>query len=185
MYDYFLRAGRDMSDCKRAGPVQLLSEYGVLGHNCIAAHANCLTPLDITLLKQTGTHVVHCPKTHRFFHRDMPFFQTMKEQGINVCLGTDSMASNDSLNMLEEMQQMAQVFPRLSAEELLEMATVNAAKALNQTGKLGRIAPGAWADLIAAPLEGGGVDPYESIVFANKSVSFSMVGGEVLFDEAK
>ena len=53
------------------------------------------------------------------------------------------MASNDSLNMLEEMQQMAQVFPRLSAEELLELATVNAAKALNQTGRLGRIGPGA------------------------------------------
>jgi cytosine/adenosine deaminase-related metal-dependent hydrolase len=185
MYDYFTRAGRDMSDCKRAGPVQLLSEYGALGPNCIAAHANILTPLDITLLKQTGTHVVHCPKTHRFFHRDMPFFQTMQEQGINVCLGTDSMASNDSLNMLDEMQQMAQVFPRLSAQELLEMATVNGAKAMNQTGKLGTITAGAWADLIAAPLEGGGVDPYESIVFANKTVSFSMVGGEVLFDEAK
>jgi cytosine/adenosine deaminase-related metal-dependent hydrolase len=185
MYDYFFRAGRDMSDCKRAGPVQLLSEYGVLGPDCIAAHANCLTPLDITLLRQTGTHVVHCPKTHRFFQRDMPFFQTMKDQGINVCLGTDSMASNDSLNMLDEMQQMAQVFPRLSAQELLEMTTVNAAKALNQTGKLGRIAPGAWADMIAAPVEGMGGDPYESIVFANKTVSFSMVGGEVLFDEAK
>ena len=185
MYDYFLRAGRDMSDCKRAGPVQLLSEYGVLGPGCIAAHANCLTPLDITLLRQTGTHVVHCPKTHRFFHRDMPFFQIMKDQGINVCLGTDSLASNDSLNMLEEMQQMAQVFPRLSSQELLELATVNAAKALNQVGKLGRITPGAWADLIAAPLEGAGGDPYEAIVFANKAVSFSMVGGEVLFDETK
>jgi aminodeoxyfutalosine deaminase len=185
MYDYFFRAGRDMSDCKRAGPVQLLSEYEVLGPGCIAAHANCLTPLDITLLKQSGTHVVHCPKTHRFFHRDMPFFQTMRGQGINVCLGTDSMASNDSLNMLEEMQQMAQVFPRLSAQELLELATVNGAKALNQVEKLGRITPGAWADLIAAPVEGAGVDPYESIVFANKTVSFSMVGGEVLFDEAK
>jgi cytosine/adenosine deaminase-related metal-dependent hydrolase len=185
MYDYFLRAGRDMSDCKRAGPVQLLSEYGVLGPGCIAAHANILTPLDLTLLRQTGTHVVHCPKAHRFFHRDMPFLQTMRDQGINVCLGTDSMASNDSLNMLDEMQQMAQVFPRLSAQELLEMATVNAAKALNQVGKLGKIVPGAWADLIAAPVEGGGLDPYESIVFANKAVSFSMVGGEVLFDEAK
>jgi aminodeoxyfutalosine deaminase len=185
MYDYFLRAGRDMSDCKRAGPVQLLSEYEVLGPGCIAAHANCLTPLDITLLRQTGTHVVHCPKAHQFFHRDMPFIQTMKEQGINICLGTDSMASNDSLNMLEEMQQMAQIFPRLSPQELLEMATVNAAKALNQVEKLGRITPGAWADLIAAPVEGAGVDPYESIVFANKVVSFSMVGGEVLFDEAK
>ena len=80
---------------------------------------------------------------------------------------------------------MAQVFPRLSAQELLEMATVNAAKALNQTGKLGKIAAGAWADLIAASVEGTGGDPYESIVFANKVVSFSMVGGEVLFDEAK
>ena len=184
MYDYFLRAGREMSDCKRAGPVQLLSEYGVLGPGCIAAHANCLTPLDIGLLKQTGTHVVHCPKTHRFFHRSMPFLETMREQGINVCLGTDSLASNDSLSMLDEMQQLAQVFPRLSAQELLEMTTVNAAKALNQSRKLGRITPGAWADLIAAPLEGAG-DPYEAIVYANKTVSFSMVGGEVLFDEAK
>lgn len=185
MYDYFLRAGRDMSDCKRAGPVQLLSEYEVLGPGCIAAHVNCLTPLDLTLLRQTGTHVVHCPKAHRFFQRDMPFLQTMREQGINVCLGTDSMASNDSLNMLEEMQEMAKVFPRLSPQDLLEMATVNGAKALGQTDKLGKIAPDAWADLIAAPVEGAGVDPYESIVFANKAVSFSMVGGEVLFDEAK
>jgi imidazolonepropionase-like amidohydrolase len=65
------------------------------------------------------------------------------------------------------------------------MTTVNAAKALNQSGKLGVIAAGAWADLIAAPLEGAGGDPYEAIVFANETVSFSMVGGEVLFDETK
>jgi aminodeoxyfutalosine deaminase len=162
-----------------------LSEYGVLGSNCLAAHANCLTPLDITLLRQTGTHVVHCPKTHRFFHRTMSFVQTMREQGINVCLGTDSMASNDSLNMLAEMQELSQVFPRMAAQELLEMATVNAAKALNQPVKLGRIGPGAWADLIAAPVDGAGIDPYEAIVYAKDEVSFSMVGGEVVFDEAK
>ena len=69
MYDYFSRAGRDMSDCKRVSPTQLLSECGVLGPNCLAAHANYLTPLDVALLKQTGTHVVHCPKSHRFFGR--------------------------------------------------------------------------------------------------------------------
>lgn len=185
MYDYFLRAGRDMSDCKRASPVQLLAEYGALGPNCLAAHANCVTPLDVTLLKQTGTHVVHCPKTHRFFNRGMPPLGTWNEQGINVCLGTDSMASNDGLSMLDEMQTLSQMFPRMSAQELLELATVNAAKALNQREKLGKIAPGAWADLIAAPVEGAGGDPHEAIVYANKSVSFSMVGGEVIFDEAK
>lgn len=185
MYDYFLRAQRDMRDCKRTGPSQLLAEFGVLGPNCLAAHANCLTPLDMALLKQTGTHVVHCPKTHRYFHRGTPLVQALREQGINVCLGTDSMASNDTLSMLDEMQTLARMFPRMSAQELLEMATLNGAKALRQEGKLGRIAPGAWADLIAAPLEGPGGDPYEAIVYANKEVSFSMVGGELIFDDTK
>jgi cytosine/adenosine deaminase-related metal-dependent hydrolase len=160
-----------------------MSEYGVLGPNCLAAHANCLTPLDVALLKQTGTHVVHCPKTHRFFHRAMPLLNTWKEQGINVCLGTDSLASNDTLNMLDEMQTLGRTFPQMSAEELLTLATVNGAKALNQREKLGRIAAGAWADLIAAPSDSVGGDPYEAIVYANKKVSFSMVGGEVIFDE--
>ena len=185
MYDYFLRSGRDMNDCKRVGPTQLLSEYGVLAPNCLVAHANYLTPLDTTLLKQTGAHVVICPKTHRFFQRGMPLLGTLREFGINACLGTDSMASNDTLSMLEEMQTLARMFPRISTQDLLEMATLNAAKALNQSAKLGRIAPDAWADLIAAPLEGAGGDPYEAIVYADKGVSFSMVGGEVIFDEAK
>jgi cytosine/adenosine deaminase-related metal-dependent hydrolase len=185
MYDYFSRAGRDMSDCKRVSPTQLLAEYGVLGSNCLVAHANCLTPLDVTLLKQTGTAVVHCPNTHRFFRRDTALLDTWKAQGINVCLGTDSMASNDSLSMLSEMQTLGRMFPGMSARELLEFATVNGANALNRSGKLGRIAAGAWADLIAAPPDGAGGDPYEAIVYADKSVSFSMVAGEVIFDEAK
>ena len=185
MYDYFLRAARNMKDCKRVGPTQLLAEYGVLGPRCLAAHANCLTPLDMALLKQTGTHVVHCPKTHRFFQRGTPLLSTLRDMGINVCLGTDSMASNDTLSMLDEMQTLSRMFPRMSAQEVLEMATLHAAKALNQPEKLGRIAPGAWADLIAAPLVDAGGDPYEAIVYADKTVSFSMVGGEVIFDEAK
>jgi cytosine/adenosine deaminase-related metal-dependent hydrolase len=185
MYDYFLRAERDMSDCKRIGPTQLLAEYGVLGPNCLAAHANYLTPPDVVLLKQNGTHIVHCPKAHRFFQRGLPPLNSWKEQGVNVCLGTDSLASNDSLNMLDEMETLGQMFPRIAAQELLEMATLHGAKALNQSEKLGRIAPGAWADLIAAPLDGVGGDPYEAIVYADKAVSFSMVAGEVIFDEAK
>ena len=185
MYDYFLRAGRDMTDCKRTGPTQLLGAFGVLGPNCLAVHANALTPLDVTLLKQTGTNVVHCPKAHRFFGRGTPLLNALLAQGVNVCLGTDSLASNDTLSMLAEMQTLAHMFPRMSAQELLEMATLNAAKALNQREKLGRIAPGALADLIAVPLEGDGGDPYEAIVYADKEVSFSMVGGELIFDDAK
>jgi cytosine/adenosine deaminase-related metal-dependent hydrolase len=185
MYDYFSRAGRDMSDCKRQSPTQLLSECGVLGPNCLAVHANYLTPLDVLLLKQSGTHVVHCPKTHQFFGRGAPLLDTWKENRINTCLGTDSMASNDTLSMLSEMQTLGHVFSRMSAEEILKLATVNGAKALNLHEQLGRIAVGAWADLIAAPMDGAGGDPYEAIVYADRQVSFSMVGGKVLLDETQ
>jgi 5-methylthioadenosine/S-adenosylhomocysteine deaminase len=95
------------------------------------------------------------------------------------------MASNDTLNMLGEMQTLGHMFPRMSAQELLTLATVNGAKALNLREKLGRIGVGAWADLIAAPMDGAGGDPYEAIVYADKQVSFSMVGGEVVFDETQ
>jgi cytosine/adenosine deaminase-related metal-dependent hydrolase len=182
MYDYFLRAGRDMGDCKRLGPAQLLDEYGALGPNCLAAHANCLTPLDVKLLAETGTHVTHCPKTHRFFNRGTPMLPSLQQQGVNVCLGTDSLASNDTLNMFAEMQTLAHIFPRVAAEEILTMATLNAARALNHGEKLGRIAPGAWADLIAVPLEVEPADPYEAVVFAEQPVNFSMIGGRVVVE---
>jgi aminodeoxyfutalosine deaminase len=183
MYDYFLRAGRDMNDCRRVGPVQLLSEAGVLGPNCLVAHANCLTPLDVTLLKQSGTHIVHCPKSHRFFNRSTPLLSVFWQNNINVCLGTDSLASNDTLDMFAEMQALTREFPRLSADKVFAMATVCGAKALNLSDRLGKIAPGAWADLIAVPLDGEGVDPYEAVVFAENPVCFSMVGGRVAHNE--
>jgi cytosine/adenosine deaminase-related metal-dependent hydrolase len=180
MYDYFRRAGRDMTDCKRVGPVQLLHEMEVLTPNCLLVHANSLTRADVQLLATTGAHVVHCPKAHRFFHRATPLLENLMHAGINVCLGTDSLASNDTLNMFAEMQELARVFPRWSAEQILTLATANAAKALNQKDKLGMIAFGATADLIAVPLDGPVIDPYEAVVFAEKPVTFSMIGGKTM-----
>jgi len=102
--------------------------------------------------------------------------------GVNVCLGTDSMASNDRLDMFAEMQELARIFPRWSAEQVLTLATVNGAKALNRANKLGEIAAGATADLIAVPLDGAVFDPYEAVVFAEKPVCFSMIEGKVVLE---
>ncbi len=180
LYEALRREGRNMVDCKRVGPVQLLRECEVLTPECLVAHANCLTELDMMLLKATGVPVVHCPKSHRFFRRGTPLLERLLHAGVNVCLGTDSLASNDSLSMFAEMQEVARVFPRWSAEQILGLATINAAKALNQTDRLGKIAPGALADLIAVPLDGPVVDPNEAVVFAEKPVCFSMIGGKVV-----
>ena len=180
MYEHFYRAGRDMTDCKRFGPLQLLREMDVLTPACLLAHMNCLTPADVKLLAQTGAHVVHCPRTHRFFRRPTPLLESLIHAGVNVCLGTDSLASNDRLDMFAEMQELARIFPRWSAEEILTLATLNAAKALKQPDKLGKLAAGASADLIAVPLDGPVVDAYESVVFSEKPVCFSMIEGKAV-----
>jgi cytosine/adenosine deaminase-related metal-dependent hydrolase len=185
MYDYFLRAGRDMSDCKRLGVVQLLAALGVLGPNCLAVHANCLTPADVQLLARSGTHIVHCPNTHRFFQRDTPLLEPLWQHGANICLGTDSLASNsapDGLNMFAEMQTLSRMFPRLAPDRILAMATTSPARALNLADKLGKIAPGSWADLIAVPLDGAAADPYEAVVYNEKPVRFSMVAGTIIIE---
>jgi imidazolonepropionase-like amidohydrolase len=103
--------------------------------------------------------------------------QQLVDSGINVCLGTDSLASNDRLDMFAEMQEVARNFPRWTAEEILRLATVNAGKALPQGDRLGRIAVGAAADLIALPVAGN-VDPYEAVVFAENPVTFMMIDGK-------
>jgi cytosine/adenosine deaminase-related metal-dependent hydrolase len=179
--DWLRELGRDMSDCQRTGPVELAHELGVLGPRCLAAHMNCLTAHETELVRASGTHVVHCPRTHRFFQRARFPLETYRQRGVNVCLGTDSLASNDSLDMRAEMQELARVFPQLSAEEILAMATVHAAKALHRADRLGTLTPGASADLIALPLDGPVADPYEAVVFAERPPVFSMIRGKVMF----
>jgi len=178
MYDHFLRLGRNMSDCEHSGVVRALGEAGALGPNCLAVHANYLTPSDVTLLEQSGTHVVLCPRSHEFFKRRPPMLPMFREQGINVCIGTDSMASNDRLDLFAEMQTLTDQFGLISPECILRLATTGAAKALNRTEKLGRLAAGMWADMIAVPRDGAMSDPYEMVVFSKNPISFSMVDGE-------
>ncbi len=179
LYDAFHQSGRDMSDCGHGGPVELLHNYGVLGRHCLAAHANCLTADDVRLLAETGTSVVHCPKTHRYFQRPPAPVPALLAAGVNVCLGTDSLASNDTLDMFAEMRELSRVFPALSPSQLVAMATTNAAIALNQSARLGKIAAGAVADLIAVPMTGH-ANPATAIVFGEKPVTFMLINGKVV-----
>jgi len=155
------------------GAVKLLEEQGVLGANCLLAHANFLDDAEVAMLAQSGASVAHCPRAHRFFRRDAAPWDLWRRHGVNVCLGTDSLASNDSLDMRAEMRALTALSPR----EALAMATVNGAKALNCDGKLGRIAVGGQADMAAVPLDG---DPFESVARSEKPVCFSMVGGKAV-----
>ena len=177
LYDAFRERGRDLSDCGRIGPVELLHRYGVLGRHCLAVHANCLTADDVRLLAETGTSVVHCPKTHRYFCRPPAPLAALVGAGVNVCLGTDSLASNDTLDLLAEMREVARVCPDWLPARIVAFATTNAAAALQQAGRLGTLAAGAVADLIAVPVDGH-ADPNAAVVFAEKPVTYRMINGK-------
>jgi imidazolonepropionase-like amidohydrolase len=101
---------------------------------------------------------------------------------LNVCLGTDSLASNESLDLRAEMREFARAWPAISAEEIIRMVTVNPARVLQGAGRgrkpvpTGDLSVGAPADLIAVPVSGG---PYESVVTGTAPVNFVMVEGHV------
>jgi cytosine/adenosine deaminase-related metal-dependent hydrolase len=185
MFDWLRRSGRDMSDCGLGSPVQHLERAGLLCKNLLAIHVNHLAPGDAELLAKRGVSVVHCPRSHSYFkHRAFPFDE-LRKAGVNICLGTDSMASLlkarkqlPELNMFDEMRQFAETNPALNPEKILEMATVNGACALgfkNQFGQLGR---GAFADVIAIPHSGKINTANEAILGFRGPVAASMINGE-------
>ena len=100
-----------------------------------------------------GLTIVHCPLSHRYFrHHEFPAAR-LRQLGVNLCVATDSPASDGSFSLLEELRAFAASQPDFSAAELLGMVTLNPAQALGLAGRLGCIRPGAWADLVAFPDE--------------------------------
>lgn len=186
MFDW-LQTQREMSDCTGVSPVQILNRLGALSENFIAVHGNCLDANDIGLLASHGCSVVHCPRSHNYF--DHPTFQLehIQQAGINLCLGTDSLASvrgtnrsNITLSMFTEMQTLSKAMPGVSPEFILRMATVNGARAINSSDKLGEIRSGAIADLIAIPFKGHEIDPFQAVVSHEGPVSMTIIGGKPL-----
>jgi 5-methylthioadenosine/S-adenosylhomocysteine deaminase len=101
----------------------------------------------------------------------------LRELGFNICLGTDSLASNSSLSLFAEMRAVRDAHPWLPAREILEMTTVNGARALDQGSSVGKIRSGFYADLIAVPVNGGEADIFEKIIAWSEPVGWMLLGG--------
>ena len=99
--------------------------------------------------------------------------------GFNVCLGTDSLASNSSLSLFAEMRAVRETHPDYPPARILAMATVNGARALQQENALGKIRAGFWADLIALPMEKPARDPVMEIISWEEKVPWMMISGHV------
>jgi aminodeoxyfutalosine deaminase len=183
LFDFLTKMGRRTNDCGRLSPFRLLALSGLLPLNAILVHMNELDDADLAILEQKewrSVSIVHCPKSSRFLHHRAFPFEALRDRGICLCLGTDSLASNDSLNLFSEMRMAARTYAFLSPKELLQMVTVNPARAIGLDQSLGRIAPGYLADAIAIPTNGGYHDIYEEVLNYRDSVLWMIVDGKLL-----
>ncbi|WP_459191090.1 amidohydrolase [Halosimplex sp. J119] len=175
-------------------PVVHLDELGVLDGRTFAAHCVHLTDDEIGTLGDRGVSVAHCPAANAKLGAGMAPVDALVDAGVNVCLGTDGVASNNSLDMLEEMKLAALVAKArdrdataLDAETVVDMATVNGAAAIGHGS--GRLAPGEPADFIVldagSPQLTPGRDLLSHAVYAatGGDVVTTVVDGRVLMHE--
>ena len=140
-------------------PLSRLHNLGLLNPRLMAVHMTQLSEDEISLCAQQGISVVHCPESNMKLASGCCPVAELLDSGTNVCLGTDSTASNNDLDMLGEMRSaslLAKVTSKkadaLPAWQALEMATINGAKALNVSTQIGSLEVGKFADIVAIDL---------------------------------
>jgi cytosine/adenosine deaminase-related metal-dependent hydrolase len=141
-------------------------------------HGNYLDASKVAALGSgSRAHVVYCPRTHAFFgHPPHPFLD-LQQAGVNVALGTDSLASNPDLSILEEMRFLWRSRPETPGETLLRMATLSGAAALGWDQETGSLTPGKSADFVVVPLERESANPYEDLFGSSRPVASVWIRG--------
>jgi len=179
-------------------PLERMQRLGLLGPGLIAVHAVHLEPHEIALLQETGSHVAHCPSSNLKLASGIAPVAALLEASVNVGLGTDGAASNNRLDLFEEMRIAALLAKgaagrptAVPAHRALAMATLDAARALGLESEIGSIEPGKRADLTAVNLAGLELSPCyhpaSHLVYAagREHVSHVWVGGNSLLDDGR
>ncbi|MFO3667078.1 MULTISPECIES: amidohydrolase family protein [Anaerococcus] len=190
---------KENEDCiERFGmtPTEVFEKAGIFKHKTIAAHGIYLTDNDLDIIKENKVSVVHNPSSNLKLKSGFMNLSRLLDKGINVCLGTDSSASNNKLSILREMELAALVSKLYSsrivtAREILEMATINGAKALGLDDKIGSIKVGKEADLILIDLSNVNHTPTNNILSSliystyEKDIKCTIVNGNIVARDGK
>lgn len=190
---------QEVADCQRrfgATPVAHLHNLGLLSSRLVADHGVVLSPADRDLLAAQRAAVVHCPESNMKLASGIAPVVELLDLGVPVALGTDGCASNNNLDMLQEMdtaaklQKVAHLNPSmLPAKQVLALATCGGAAVLNLGDHLGSLEPGKQADLII--LDGNQphlvplYNPYSQIVYAARGgdVHTAFIAGQLVLQD--
>jgi len=143
---------------RRCTPVAYLDSLGILGPDMLLVHCVEASERDLDRIRDTGTFVVHCPKSNAKLANGTARIHDMLEQGVRVSLGTDSVASNNVIDMFEEMR--AAIFQQrthtgridsMTASEAFKMATIEGAHCLGLEDQLGSLDPDDRRSALSGP----------------------------------
>ena len=177
-------------------PLARLDALELLGPTLMAVHMTQLKEDEITRLAEAGASVVHCPESNLKLASGFCPVQALLKAGVNVAIGTDGAASNNDLDLLDEMRVTALLAKAVSgdatavpAHTALRMATLNGAKALGLDEQIGSLKPGKAADITAIDLSALSsqpvYDPVSQIVYSvgREQVTDVWVAGRRLLAE--
>ncbi len=182
----------------KISPVEYLAKIGVLRAKPLLAHCVKVSDEDIRLIAETDSRIAHCPKSNaKFGHGFAPLEKFLAEK-IRVGFGSDSVASNNTCDILEEAR-FATLFARnsekrkqfLNAKEIVETATLGGACALGLERKIGTLEAGKQADLIVISLDDIAQMPvhdvYSALLFASnaRDVKMTMVAGKEIYRDGQ
>ncbi|HKY43991.1 MAG TPA: amidohydrolase family protein [Pyrinomonadaceae bacterium] len=170
--------------------IQYLKQVGVLRVRPLLAHCIRVDEADIAALREAGAKVAHCPKSNaKLGHGHAPFAKFVAA-GIAVGVGSDSVASNNTCDMLEEARfatLLARSDGRLSATDALEALTLGGARCFDLEAAIGQLKEGFQADLTAVSLTGvhqtPNYDPVATLIFASsgRDVIMTVVAGREVY----
>lgn len=179
-------------------PIERMHQLGLLSPNLIAVHMVHLTDHEIKLIHQYGCNVAHCPSSNMKLASGFAPVTSLLKQGVNMGLGTDGAASNNRLDMFEEMRQAALLAKvtsnradSLPAHQALRMATLNGANALGLGEIAGSLSIGKAADIAAVDFSSLNLapcyDPISHLVYtaSREQVSHVWVNGRMLLQDKK
>ncbi|MEP6788951.1 MAG: amidohydrolase family protein [Acidobacteriota bacterium] len=174
--------------------IEYLERLGVLSTQPLLAHCVRVSARDLSKIKANGAKIAHCPKSNAKFGHGYAPFEKFLDAGIAVGLGSDSVASNNVSDLLEESRYAALVARNregskrfITAKEMLETATLGGAKALGLDHIIGTLEPGKQADLAVISLSNPAQQPvhdiHTALVFTSnaRDVAMTMVAGKEIY----
>lgn len=176
-----LRAMADGWQAPGLTPIHYLDKMAFLNTAPVLIHCNYVTDEEISIIKSCNSSVAFCPRSHNFFGHTHHPVQKFLDAGVNVGLGTDSLASNDTLSLLDEMKYLFHHYS-LSPKTILSLATINGAKALGLESVTGQIKEGFEADLCGVRLPDCRAENVYNCLFNIESKNiFTMVAGVICY----